>query len=443
MTQIFNKVDKVLKNVIFLFFLLIITGYILLPKAFSKLKVNIGPIPLYITEIFIFISIIVIIVLAIKNKFYFEKIYFFYLFLFFFAILFLALSKGLYNYRDVTFTLRQSALFYYGLFYFIIFYLFGVIKKINYFLTTILVCTNLLIIIFIIRYLGFEEKILGTFSELMIGGYYFPIALLLVLEINLIEIIKNKYLKALIYIDIFLLIILSVVENVRGNWIALFAAFIFSLIIAQNKKRFLINILIIIVLIAVLLGVLWFFMPQALGETLNEIKSLRYFFFKSGESPSIAAINTNWRVITWKGFIFEFFKRPFTGWGFGRKFLAEETFELGWNTGLADNWVSTHNYIISFLYMSGMIGLIAFMAIIINFFLKNIKFLKNSNNTKNKYYVRAFLSCIFYILILGLFEVVLEVPYQGVFFWVFFSFDMIILKQSNYKVLNNENILST
>ena len=318
------------------------------------------------------------------------------------------------------------------------FYLFDGLKKVNYFIITILVCSNLLIIVFLASYLGFAYKLFGGLVEYMTGGYYFPIAILLILEINLIEIIKNKYLKALIYINIFLLIILSVMENVRGNWIALFAAFIFSLIIAQNKKRFLINILIIIVLVAVLLGVLWFFMPQALGETLNEIKSLRYFFFKSGESPSIATINTNWRVITWKGFIFEFFKRPFTAWGFGRKFLPGETFDLGWNTGLADNWVSTHNYIISFLYISGVAGLLAFGLIIINFFRKNVGFLKSAGLTNKRYIVAAFLSCIVYILILGLLEVVLEVPYQGIFLWVFLAFNMIIIRDFNNR--KNENI---
>jgi len=439
MVKLLNRAEKVLKNISFIFFLVIISGYIFLPKAFPKIKINIGSVPFYITEIFILASIIVIVILTAKNKFYLKKIHFLNFFLFFFAIFLLSLSIGLYNYRDTTFTLRQSALFYYGLFYFIVFYLFGMVEKINYFLITILVCTNLLIIIFVTRLAGLEEKIFGEFSEFMVGGYYFPIALLLILEINLIEIVGNKYLKALVYIDIVLLIILSILENVRGSWVALIGTFIFSFIIAQDKKKFLINVLIIFILLTISVGTVWIFIPHNLTKTLDEIKSLTHFFFESREPTSttaIAIINTEWRLTTWKGFIFEFLKRPFTGWGFGRKFLPEETIEFGWNTGLADNWVSTHNYIISFLYMSGIFGLMAFLAIIINFFSKNIKFLKYSNDVKKKYYIRAFLSCIFYILILGLFEVVLEVPYQGVFFWVFFSFSMVVISNNENKVLN-------
>ena len=121
MNSVSSKTEKIFKNIFFILFLFLISVYILLPKSFPKLRIQIGPLPFYITEIYIFLSIIFIIALVIKNKFRIEKIYFFYYFLFFFTIFILALSIGLYSYRDITYVLRQSALFYYCLFYFIVF----------------------------------------------------------------------------------------------------------------------------------------------------------------------------------------------------------------------------------------------------------------------------------------------------------------------------------
>jgi O-antigen ligase len=295
--------------------------------------------------------------------------------------------------------------------------------------------------VFLANYLGFAYKLFGGLAEYMTGGYYFPIAILLILEINLIEIIKKRILKVLIFLNILVLIILSVLENVRGNWIALIVAIIFSFIISWSRRRFLINIAIVLAILLVLFAVAGMIKPQLFESTLNEIRSIKSLIFKTNEGNTIAIANTNWRIITWKGYLQEFLRRPVFGWGFGRKFLANETFDMGWNTGLADNWVATHNYIISFLYISGVAGLLAFGLIIVNFFRRNIRFLKSAGLINQRYLVAAFLSCIVYILILGSLEVVMEVPYQGIFLWVFLAFNMIIIKDFYNK--KNENITNS
>ena len=252
--------------------------------------------------------------------------------------------------------------------------------------------------------------ILGPSLDYMSGGYYFPIAILLILEINLIDIFKKRYLKILLFANIIILIILSIEENVRGNWIALIAVFIFSWIISQNKKRFFIRLLIILGILMIIASAIWLTYPQSFEGTINEIQSLKHFFIGDSQSQSIASVNTNWRMITWKGFLDEFTEKLVIGWGFGKKFLPEKTFDLGWNTGLADNWVSTHNYLISFLYMTGIFGLISFLFIVVYYFIGNIRFLKKAESSRDKSIIRGFLSCVFYILILGLFEAVLEIP---------------------------------
>ncbi|MBE3128993.1 MAG: O-antigen ligase family protein [Actinobacteria bacterium] len=298
-----------------------------------------------------------------------------------------------------------------------------------------------MIFVFLVRYLGFENKLFGSLINYMTGGYYFSIAILLILEVNLIEIIKKRFLIILISLDILILIILSVLENVRGNWIAIAAAIIFSFILAKNKKKFLIYALILLLILVILFIIAGFIKPQLFENTLNEIKSLKSFFLNdTGDNQNVAVVNTNWRTITWKGFLKEYLKRPVFGWGFGRKFLPGETSDMGWNTGLADNWVATHNYIISFLYISGIVGLLIFGFIIASFFRENIRFLRSSFPNKDWYLVRSFLCCMVYILVLGLFEVVMEIPYQGVFFWVFFGFNILIIK--NFFSGKNKNITS-
>ena len=439
----YAKLESVFKNILFIFFIILISGYILFPKSFSKLGVDFGFFTFYITEIFIFLSLILIITLVIINKSKVEKIYFFYPFLFFFLIFILALSIGFYNYRDIVYILRQSALFYYSLFYFIVFYLFNGIKKVNYFIITIMVCSNLLIIIYTVRYIGLTAKLFGDLAVHMHeGGYYFPIAILLILEISLIDVVRNRFLKVLVFLDVLILIILSIFEDVRGNWLAITIAIIFSFIFSREKKKFLIYILVIILILAFMAMVSILLFPDFLKDTIYEIKSLKSFFTgNTDDTQSVEQANINWRTLTWKAYFKEILKRPIIGWGFGKKFLSSETFDMGWNTGLSDNYVLTHNYLLSFLYMNGVIGLLIFCFIIVKFFAVNIKFLRYTGLTRERYIISAFLNCIVYILVLGLMEVVLEVPYQGVFFWVFFAFNVLIIKEFNGK--KNENIVST
>jgi len=201
------------------------------------------------------------------------------------------------------------------------------------------------------------------------------------------------------------------------------------------------NILIIILATVILATFAFMLSPKVFQDTLNELRSLKSMVLGSGGGIDyISRANTNWRMITWKAFIKESLQRPLFGWGFGRKFLPEETYNLGWTTGLAENWVSTHNYLISFLFLSGFTGLGIFLLLVISLFIKNIKFLRTYKNLRERFMVCAFLSVVFYILWLGLFGVVLEVPYQGVFLWIFLGLNMLIINRVESRY---ENTVST
>lgn len=420
--------ERVLKNIFFVFFLIIVVGSLLVPKYFSKLNISIGAFPLYITELFIVLSVVYIIAVIIKNRLVIKELRFFWIFVFFFAVLLLALSIGLYRYRDMTYILRQSAVFYYAVFYFIVYLLFDDSKKIRYFMIALSISANILIIFFIINILGFSNAVFGNISEVFSGGFYFTVSLLFIIQLNTFELLRKTYHKILVYINLILFLIVAVLEDVRGNWIALVLAVIFSFIISKNRKKFAMRILILILVLILIAAVAYFALPQLFENTISEIRSmLNILFGRDGASSDIATVNANWRTIAWKAFLEEWTQSPLYGFGLGRKFLPTETFDMGWNTGLADNWVATHNYLITFLFTSGILGLAAFVLIIVFLFRENIRFLRSGYMGYERPIAAAFLSSVFYILILGLLEVVLEVPYQGIFLWIFFGFNMVII----------------
>lgn len=59
---------------------------------------------------------------------------------------------------------------------------------------------------------------------------------------------------------------------------------------------------------------------------LNEIESAIFFNIKSDRY----AQNIKWRLYVWKDIINETLKKPFLGWGFGKKFVPPTIVELGW-----------------------------------------------------------------------------------------------------------------
>ena len=432
---------KYSKDILFIFFLVLVAGYLILPRIFTKINIRIGPVPLYITEIFLLLSVCLIIAVFAVNRFKIKKIDFFYYFLLLFLVFLLSLSIGLYSYRDITFVLRQSALIYYSIFYFVVFFLFDNPARIKYLVITLLVAGNIVACIFIVNFLGYSDALFGQLGSYIAGGFYFTLTIVFLLILNLIELSKRKWIKIILYADAVLLLVLSFIEYVRGNWVALFLATVFSLIISANKKKFLLNILIIILATVILATFAFMLSPKVFQDTLNELRSLKSMVLGSGGGIDyISSANTNWRMITWKAFIKESLHSPFFGWGFGRKFLPEETYSLGWTTGLAENWVSTHNYLISFLFLSGFTGLGIFLLLVISLFIKNIKFLRTYKNLRERFMVCAFLSVVFYILWLGLFGVVLEVPYQGVFLWIFLGLNMLIINRVESRY---ENTVST
>ncbi|MBA7567214.1 hypothetical protein ES708_08923 [subsurface metagenome] len=275
------------------------------------------------------------------------------------------------------------------------------------------------------------------------------ISILFLVELILFTSFKKRYLNIFLAINIFLLFSATILYNIRGNWVAVILSVVFLVIIFKItpdlKKEYglLKKILYILIIILALILIFLYFSNSSLWV---KVKKEFFSFFnilfidtktliEKNYNPEV---NAMWRLITWKEMIKEVMDKPLLGFGFGEKFISKETLDLGWKTGTIDGWVESHNYLISFLFRSGFFGLIIFLVIIFKWFKIVINFLRTSKNKYLKILIISLSTSLFYIMILGLFEVVLEVPYGAIFFWSIMGLALAVINNCR-KFENNGN----
>ena len=445
-----NKLIIIFEYFTFILLSLLICGYVLFSKTFSKIAFNLYTLPIYINELFLIIGLIICIVYIInKTPQKFIKLDLLNIgFLIFYILFFISLFRGIFLYGDKNFVLRQSALFYYSLFFFITIFSFnnGLYRKIKILNYIFLISGNIIAIPFLLE--NINLKILKFLPEgFGANGSYFICLLLFLIIINFL-LAKNKIIKSLYCIDLIMLLVVNFFYMMRGVWVATIIALIFLIIglfiIKIDRKKLLIfNIAFFTTIIfsAIIIFIIINFQSEIHSAVKSEFQSFYNSFNKSTSEVRLAgdipSINTKWRLITWRDMLLEVKKSPFLGYGFGKKFISKTTLEYGWTTGLEDGWVEAHNYIISFLFRSGLLGLFSFLFIIAAFFKKVFEFIKKHIIEKLKIILICILSGIVYILILGLFEVVLEVPYFGFFLWFLMGLCISIINNENRNNLNN------
>ena len=452
------KFNNLVNNFSYLAIFFIIIAYSISPKLFSKININFG-VPLYITELVIlFISFLLLLKVLLNNGKLIIQTPQKFEFMLFYLVFLVSLFSGLFLYKDFIFVLRQSALFYYSIFYFLVILVFNDISSLNklkiifwlFFVSVNLVAIKYFISVFGINFFN----VIGITIKGMGGAGYFYISLLLIIEIGLLAYIKKKIITIIIFADIILLIATTVFYQVRGNWVALIAAVIAFWIfigITPGLKRILHNfnfIFISSIILILLLGFLIYFYEINIQSTMfiqikRKLLSIFDFILGNLSNSEVASryrvnanLNTIWRLITWKEMFIEVLNKPILGFGFGSKFISGSTILRGWSTGLSEGWVEAHNYLISFLYRSGFLGLGSFILIVVNFFRYTFRFLKKCKEQMIKLIIVCLISCIIYILALGMLEVVLEVPYLGCFFWIIMGIVIVIINYYN-RVSNN------
>jgi len=431
------KHGNLINSLCYFFLLFLIIGFNLFAKSFSKLHMTFLGIPIYITEtiiIFIFVLCLLRVLFVDDGKLILRsplKLEF----ILFYLIFFISLFTGFFLYQDLAYILRQSALFYYSIFYFLVILTLSHIGnlRLKFIFVLFFSSCNIVAFLYILNLLGIKISIKGLGS----AGYFY-ISLLLIIEFVYLTYLKRSILRTIFFIDTLLLLVVTILYGVRGNWVAvlitIFSIWLLFVIIPGLKREFNnFNVIIFsFVPIIIFFGVL---LSVDKPDLLLKIKEEFLSFFNILSGRTLPSINARWRLITWREMFDGILGRPVFGYGFGKKFISQTTLNLGWTTGLEEGWVEAHNYCLSFLYRSGFLGLGAFFMIIGSFFKKIVSFLRICKEEKIKIIIISLLCCIIYILVLGFFEVVLEIPYLGSFLWIIMGLVIVII--NNYSDSEN------
>lgn len=435
------KYNNLADNLGYFLILFLLAGFSLDPKDFSKLGISFSGITIYIAEIIIG-SIFVLLYLkmifnggklALKVPMKLE-------FALFYSIFLISLFTGLFLYSDFAFVLRQSALFYYSIFYFLVILIFNdgdTFLKLKFIFLLLFIFINIIALYLFLNFFHINLlDIIGIGSVGLAGERYFFISLFLILEVVYLTYMKKSFFSIVLIISIIILLFEIFVLGVRGSWIACLAAIILAWIflgttpgLKRELKNFNLIILSFIVII-IILGLLIYFnkikIPSDFFKQMKgEILSLFNIYTRDNTNPTA---NTTWRLITWKEIFTEIKNKPILGFGFGKKFISAESLNLGYTTGTMEGWVESHNIFLSFLYKTGFLGLGSFLIIIVSFFMKVVRFLRTCLEENIKIIVIGLSCCIIYILFLGFTGVVLETPYFGSVLWIIMGLIVVIMK---------------
>ena len=396
--------------------LLLILGFALFARGFAHLGIEIGGLPLYITEAVLFATLVTLLLDKLirgDRLSYLKNIPLKKEFVFFYSIGFVALIRGFIYYTPVL-TLRHSALLYYSIFYFLIPILFKDLRRIELLFKVVFVACIIIPIAALLK-TDFMINIYGG-----LGHYsYFYLSLAVIFESVYLARLKKGIYKVLLILIIFLQLLAILMSGTRAAWIALCVSLLFLLCLSprmgKSKRRmrtiFFYGVLggIILLIFVALVN------PLLFNEIKTEVASTLFFY----RMQTVSASNVWWRLFIWRDMLGELFRKPLFGWGFGKPFRSPTLEALGWEHGAREGWIDPHNSHLNIAYKTGIIGFAIFLLIMVGFFRRTMSFLRHiRQNDKIELYVVALLTCVVYILTIALFLVVLEGPYMGSFLWI-------------------------
>lgn len=333
---------------------------------------------------------------------------------FIFGILFLAsFIKGIFIYSDVMYVIRQSALFYYSIFFFLTPVLLDSFARVRIFLKLIFI---LYCIIPIATLLNFHHFGIGSFS-------YFVSSITLIFESIYINLIKNALQKYVFLFAILIQLAVVILTQARAAWMGLFAAVLFLVFLLSKRyfsiKQISLTVKYFIISFSFIMLIMLVFKPAIIHSLSNEFLSI--FLINNNKSAAdISVTNAKWRLYVWKDILKESMEKPILGWGFGKKFIPETVMALNWGGSWQDPkklFQDPHNSYLSFLHSTGFLGLFSFLFIIFSFFKRYLNFLKQMKDGELKMLVLSCLTAIVFVLGTSFFMVILELPYLGISLW--------------------------
>ena len=409
------KRNNIINDIILYLFFTLVVGLFLFGKAFSYINFKFIGLPVYITELFLIFTIIFIFVNSIflrDGKLfinYNQRVEF----LLFYIIFIISLVRGLISYRDIVFTLRQSAIIYYSIFYFLVPIILDNFKKIKIYFSFLVICTSILVLVILF---GVNIGELGGFY------YYYYVSMSLIFLIFYPLLIKKPVLKFFSYSLILVHLAIILLSKVRAAWIGILMGILFIIymffripVMRKDLKKILLLGMLGFLVLAIILPVFLIFYPSSIEDIKNEFMSIYNF----RDMTTVSAANARWRLMAWSDYVNKSLEKPLFGHGFGKVFMPETLVkEIDWSPPKGEDWVDPHNSYLSILFRTGVIGLIIFFIIIFRFFKLSIKFIKECDNERIRIYVASLLTIIIVILGISFFDVVLERPFFGIFLWI-------------------------
>ncbi|MBA7485998.1 hypothetical protein ES707_21550 [subsurface metagenome] len=414
--DVWIKRNNLIDNIISYLFFILVVGFFLFGRVSAHLNLKVFNLPVYVTELFLISAVIIIFISSVflKDGRIFldskQRIEF----LLFYIIFIISLVRGLISYRDIVFTLRQSAIIYYSIFYFLVPIILDNFKKIKIYFSVLVICTSILALVrlFRIGILG-----LGSF-----GYYYISLSFIFLLFLSLL--IKKQVLKKILYSLILIHLIIIILSEVRAAWMGLLSAILFIIFIffkipvmRKNLKKILFLAILAILILTIILPIFLISYPSSIEDIKDEFVSI----YKFRDLETVSARNVMWRLFVWRDIIDLSLEKPILGYGFGVPFQSETLEKIGWTDYSGDediNFTDPHNSYLSILFRTGFVGLLIFLIIIFRFFKLSINFILKCDNEKMRVYIASMLTTIVFILGTSFFMVVLEGPFLGIFLWI-------------------------
>jgi O-antigen ligase len=405
-----------------LLLLFLIAGTMGLGRQFSHLGIEIGEsdVDLYVTEMILAAACLLMLVRKIiTHDRLVTRSPLNLLLATYYVVGLVCLWRGLPNFGMEA--LRHSVIVYYSLFYFLILELVTDVDKLERILKFSLVASTVALLAILYNFasgFGFETSTEVKRYGANIGALSLVLCCLFWLTLSIFR-VKSKaksLLQILLPFQLFAAIFLiqhrSLLLGLIGG-----LAFIFALISKTRTLRYLVLIVCALLLIICVNQFSGFLSGNVmLKDTLTRALST----LTPDQDP-----NSAHRIAMWGQILRRTARQPILGEGFGPAFSA---FFGGRFYDYSERRLHPHNSFLWILNRMGIIGFGVFSFLILKFYSSGIKAYRRMNAGKSKAYLLALLSSHFCVSIFAFFNVVLEGPSMGIFFWIIMGLTMALIK---------------
>jgi len=386
---------------------------------FASFHINVGSINFYLIDALVSLSFLVVLFSRIieKRRFFFTALDF--PLVIFFILGLVALLRGVFTYGEHSF--HQFRTVFYLLLYFTILMMIENFEQIQKILKVFFIaCLPITAFGFYNLLKKTPTMLTTTRDERFLYGSqsaYIAMSVIFFICLFLFKLI-NHHRKILMFIIIAQSIAI-ILALFRATWLGLIIAFIFIGFMVTKKTKIKLTLFLayVIIISLFILSVIKIFINIPIVNSLIRNAESIYYFKESNTAQ--------WRLKAWNYGIETIHKHPIWGTGFKEFFYlynpSSETWEIS----------NPHNSYLWLTIKMGVIGLAAFLWIILLFFREGIKLFKRTNDRLAKAYILGILSAYLCFLVFTFFGCIFSTIYLRIFVWIIPGLGMALIKLAN------------